>query len=121
MLLLGSITDFIETRRLVGLRITLHTIRAHINIRGNDLVDAAASLAVTHYDTLPPPQTRRAEIGEIAPRPVHWVMYSVKPPPPLPALSTGNNCATLRRPWWTIPDTDGAPINACVHAPILPS
>ena len=33
-------------------------------------------------------------------------MYSVKPPPPLPALSIGTNCATLRRPWWTIPETE---------------
>jgi hypothetical protein len=78
MLLLGSITDFIETRRLVGLRITLHTIRAHINIRGNDLVDAAAKLAVTHFNTFPPPQTLRVEIVETAPRPIHWVMYSAK-------------------------------------------
>ncbi len=50
-LLLDSITDLLETRRLLGLRITLHKIRAHTNIRGNDLANAAAKLAVTHYDT----------------------------------------------------------------------
>jgi ribonuclease HI len=103
MLLLGSITDFLETRRLAGLRTTLPPeIKAHTSIRGNDLVDEAAKLAVTHFDTLPPPQPLRVEIGETSPRPIYWVMYSAKPPPPLPALSTSTNCATLRRPWWTI-------------------
>ena len=33
-------------------------------------------------------------------------MYTAKPPPPLPALSTGTHCATLRRPWWTIPEAE---------------
>ena len=103
----GSITDLLETRRLAGLSTTLHKIRAHTNIRGNDLADAAAKLVVTHCETLPPPQTRRVEIVETAPRLAHCrVMYSVKPPPPIPALSTGTNCSTLRHPWWTIPETE---------------
>ena len=102
---MGSINNLLETRRLAGLSTTLHKIRAHTNIRGNNRADAAAKLAVTHYDALPPPQTQRVEIGEIAPCPAHWVMYSVKPPPPIPALSTDTNCATLRRSWWTIPET----------------
>ena len=97
-LVLDNITDLLETRRFSGLRITLHKIREHTNIRGNDLADAAAKLAVTHYDTLPPPHTRRVETRETAPRPNFWVMYSVKPRPPLPALATGTHCATLRRP-----------------------
>ena len=101
-LLLGSITDILETRRSAGLRTNLHKIRAHTIIRGNDLADAAAKLAATHYDTLPPPQTRRVETGETTPRPNHRVMYSAKPPPPLSALFSGTNCATLRRPWLTI-------------------
>jgi hypothetical protein len=33
-------------------------------------------------------------------------MYSVKPPPPIPTLSTHTNCATLHRPWWTIPELE---------------
>jgi ribonuclease HI len=70
-LLMGSITDFLQTRRLAGLCTTLHKIRGHTNIRGNDLADATATLAFTHFDTLPPPQTRRVDIGEVAPRPVH--------------------------------------------------
>ena len=52
-LLLGSITDLLKTRRSAGLRTALHKIRAHINIRGNDLVDATVKLAVTVFDTLP--------------------------------------------------------------------
>jgi ribonuclease HI len=36
-LLLGSATGLLETRRLGGLLITLHKIRAHTNIRGNDI------------------------------------------------------------------------------------
>ena len=91
---------------MAGLSTTLHKIRGHTHIHGNDVADAAAKLAVTHYETLPPPQTRRFEIGEIVPREVHLVMYSVKPPLPLPAMSTGTNCATLRRPLWTIPETE---------------
>jgi ribonuclease HI len=98
MLLLCSITDLLETKRLAGLRTTLRKIMTHTNIRGKDLADTAANLAVTHFDTLPPPQTLRVVIGETAPCPIHWVMYSAKPPPPLPALSTSSNCATLRRP-----------------------
>ena len=98
-LLMDSIADLLETIRLSGLRTTLHKIRAHTNIRGNDLADAAAKLAVTHYDTLPPPQTRRVETVETAPRPTYWVIYSTNPPPPLPALATGTQCTTLRRPW----------------------
>ena len=72
-LLSGSIADLLETRRLVGLSNTLSKIRGHTNIRGNDLADAdaPAKLAVTHFDTLPPLQKRRVDIGEIAPRPVH--------------------------------------------------
>jgi len=63
MFLLDSIIDLLETRQRSGLSTTLHKIRAHTNIRGNDLADAAAKLAVTHYDTLPPTQTRRVETG----------------------------------------------------------
>jgi len=66
-LMLGSITDLLETRRLAGLRTTLHKLKGHTNIRGNYLAGAAAELTVTHFDTLPPPQTRRVEIGEVAP------------------------------------------------------
>jgi len=96
MMLLGSITDLLETSRSSGLCTTLHKIRAHINIRGNDLADAAAKLAVTHFDTLPPPHTLRVEIGKIAPFPTHGVMYAAKPQPTMPALSTCTNCANIR-------------------------
>ncbi len=65
----------------MGHRTTLHTIRAHTNIRGNDLADAAAKLAVRSFDTLPPNQEIRVDIGEVAPRPQHWVMYTATPPP----------------------------------------
>ena len=44
-LLLDSITDLLETRRDSGISTTLHKIRAHTNIRGNDLGDAATQLA----------------------------------------------------------------------------
>ena len=71
MLLLGSIADLPETGRSVGLRTTLHKIRAHTNIMGNDLADAVAKLIVTHFDTLPPSQTLRVDIGETSPHPTH--------------------------------------------------
>jgi hypothetical protein len=117
-LLLESITDLLETRQREDLSTTLYTIRAHTNIRGNDIAETAAKLAVTHYDTLPPSQKWRVETGEIAPRPHHWVMYTVKSPPPTrPAISTGTNCATLRRPWWTILDEG----RVQMHASTCPS
>ncbi len=52
-LLLYSITNLLDTRRESGLSTTLLKIRAHTNVRGIDLADAAAKLAVTHYDTTP--------------------------------------------------------------------
>jgi hypothetical protein len=39
-------------------------------------------------------------------------MYTAKPPPPVPALSTGTSCATLHRPWWTIPETEHLQMHA---------
>ena len=112
MLVLDNITNLLETRQRSGLSTTLHTIRAHTNIRGNDLTDVAAKLAVTHFDTLPPPPTRRVETGEIAPRPHYWVMYTAKPSQPAPALYTGTNRATLRRPLWTIPEEERLQMHA---------
>ena len=111
-LLLDSITDLLETRQRLGMSTTLHKIRAHTNIRGNDLADEAAKLPVTHYDTLPPTQTRRVECGEMPPRPHYWVMYTAKPPPPAPGLCTDANCATLRHPWWTIPEEERLQMHA---------
>jgi hypothetical protein len=52
MLLINNITDLIEIRKSRGLHTTLHKIKAHANIRGNDLADATAKLAVAYYDTL---------------------------------------------------------------------
>ena len=111
MLLLGSITDFIETKRLTGFHTTLHKIRAHTNIRGTDLVDAAAKMAVRNFNTLPEAQAIRVDIGEIAPRPSHWVMYTTTPPRPDPALATSTNRATLSHPWWTIPEAERVQIH----------
>jgi hypothetical protein len=54
MLFLGSIKDFMEIRRSAGFRRNLPKIRAHTNIQGNDIVDAAAKLAVKDFDTRPP-------------------------------------------------------------------
>jgi hypothetical protein len=45
---LGSILDLLDIKRLAGLRTTLHTIRGHTTIRGNDLADPAVKPAVTH-------------------------------------------------------------------------
>jgi len=84
MLLLENITDLLETRRLAGFHTTLQKKKAHTNIRGNDLPDAAANLAVRNFDSLPPAHTTRVDTREIAPRPSHWVMYTVTPLRPGP-------------------------------------
>ncbi len=65
--LLKSIVNFLEIRKLAGRRTALQKIRAHTNIRGNDLDDAAAKLAVRSFDTLPPNQTLRVDIGRSPP------------------------------------------------------
>jgi len=80
MLLLEIITELMDTRASLGFKTTLHKIRGHIPIRGNDLADAAAKLAVRSFETLPQAHTIRVDVGENAPRPKHWVMYTTKPP-----------------------------------------
>jgi hypothetical protein len=106
MLLLESITDILETKRLADFHTALHKIRANTNIRGKNLNDAAAKLVVMSFDTHPLSQTMRVNIGELAFRPVHRVMYTANPPAPDSTLSTGTDRATLRRPWWSIPEAD---------------
>ena len=51
-LLLGGIADLLEDIRRKGHSTPLHKIRAHTNIRGNDLGDAAAKVAITHFESL---------------------------------------------------------------------
>ncbi len=103
MLLLSGITDLLEDRRRKGLRITLHKVRAHTNIRGNDLADAAAKMAVAQYDFLPESNKLKDAIGEIPPRPPHRVMYTVKPQPATTRLGVDTRTTTLRQPRWIIP------------------
>ena len=57
MLLLKSISDLLETRRENHRSTTLREIRASTHIRSNDLADAAATLAVTNFDTISPEHT----------------------------------------------------------------
>jgi len=42
-------------------------------------------------------------------------MYTVKPSRPDPALTIRTNCASLRRPWWTIPEADHLQMHACTR------
>jgi len=79
-----------------GFRTIVHKIRAHTNIRGNDLADADAKMAVTQYESLPETQKLKVDVGGVAPRPPHWVMYTVRPPPPPTHLGTDTRMATLR-------------------------
>ena len=120
MLLLSGITDLLEERSRRGFITTLHQIRAHTHIWGNDLADAAGKMAVTQYDSLPESQKLRVTVGEAAPRPPYWFMYTVKPPPPPPQLGTDTRTATLRHPWWSIPG-GGASVDARFHAPLTTS
>ena len=115
MLLLHSICHLLDTRLEKGYSTTIRKLRAHTHIRGNDLADAAAKLAVTDFDTLPTEQTLRVDIGAIAPRPPFWVMYTAQPTTPPPELSTGPRQATLRPPWWTIPEKDRLQMHAFTH------
>ena len=82
---MGDITDHIEERRRRGLCTTLHKIRAHTNIRGNDLVDAAAELAITHFESLPEHKILKIVIAETV--------------PPLGCCTPRNNRRYLLRIW----------------------
>jgi hypothetical protein len=106
MLLVDNLTDHLVTRRLAGFYTPLHKIKAHTNIRRNDPADEAVKTAVRNFNTLPPAQTLRVVIEEIAPRPTHCVMYTPMPPRPDPTLATDTNRAFLRRKWWTIAETE---------------
>ena len=99
MLLLSGITDLLEERRRRGFRTTLHNIREHANIRGNDLADAAAKMAVTQYDSLSESQKTKLDVGEVPPRPPHWVMYTVRPLPSPTHVGADIQMNTLRQPW----------------------
>jgi hypothetical protein len=112
MTLLESIVDLLETRIQAGRSTTLHKIRAHTNIRGNDLADAAAKLAVRSFDTLPHHQTRRVDKGETAPRPQYWIMYTAKPPPLCVAPDPLTIPAYSPRAWWTIPEAERLQMHA---------
>ena len=65
MLLLSSIIELLEERRRQGFSTTLQKIRAHTSIRGNNLADAAAKLAVPQYDSLPESQKLKVDLGEV--------------------------------------------------------
>jgi len=64
MLLLQSTSNLLETRRENGYSTSLRKIRAPTHIRGNNLADAAAKLAVTDFDTLPEDQQRGLNLGQ---------------------------------------------------------
>jgi ribonuclease HI len=106
MLLLGCITDLLAARRQAGHRTTLRKIRTQTNIRGNDLADVAAKLEVRSFDTLPHYNKVRVDIGEVPPRPQHWVMYTATPPPLGISPATLHIPANTPRAWWTIQEEE---------------
>ena len=112
-----GITDLLETRQVKGYSTVLRKIRAHTHIRGNDLADTAAKLAVTDFDTLPGENTLRVEVGSIAPRPPLWVMYTANPqtPPPDPRY----RAETCHSPPAMVDNPrDRAPPDARIHSPL---
>jgi hypothetical protein len=104
LLLLSRIADLLEKRRRQGFITSLHKFWAHANIRGNDLADATTKMAVTQYDFLPESQKLKVYVGEKTPRPSHWVMYTVRPPPFPKHMGTCIRVARLGHPWWSIPE-----------------
>jgi hypothetical protein len=63
-----SISGLLKARSVRGLSRTMRKVKAHTNlIRCNDLVDAAAKLAVTGFDTLLLDQILRVDVGSRAP------------------------------------------------------
>jgi hypothetical protein len=101
-----------QYRIRLGLPIILHKVRGHTNIRGIDLADAAAKRVVTSFEDIPEPQKATVTIGKHAEQLEFWVMHTEKPPTSPISLATGPHSATLRPPWWTIPEKD----MLCMHA-----
>ncbi len=112
MTLLNSIIDLLNTRMLADRRTTLHKIRAHTKVRGNDLADAAAKLAERSFGTLPSNHTLRVDLGEIAPRPQLWIMHTATPPHFSVAPDTLTKPASHYRAWWTIPEAERLQMHA---------
>jgi len=112
MILLSGITDLLEERRRRGFRTTLHMIRAHTNIRGNYLADAAAKMAVTQYDSLLESKKLKVVIGEIPPHPPHWVIYTVNPQPTTIRLGVDTRTANLRQSRWADPERERLQMHA---------
>ena len=117
MLLIQSICHLLETRREKGYPTTIRNIRAHTHIKGNDLADAAAKRVVADWNGIPANQKLNVTIGRQAERPPYWVMYTKTPLTPPIQLATGPLSATLRQPWWTIPEKE----RLCMHAFTHPS
>jgi len=72
MLMLKNIIDLLEAMRENVFFATLREIKTHTYIRGDDLTDAAAKLAVTDFDILPPENIIRMGFGSIALFPSHY-------------------------------------------------
>ena len=89
--------DPLEERRRRGFRTTLRKIWARASIRGNDLADAAAKMPVTKYDFLPELHKLKVDVGEVLPRPPHWVMCTVGAPPFPTHVGSDTRMATLRQ------------------------
>jgi hypothetical protein len=107
-----AIVNTLHYRASLGLPTKLNKIRGHTNIRGNDLADAAAKLVVTSFEDIPEHQKLTITIGKQVERPPFWVMYTKNPTTPPISLATGPHSATLRPPWWTIPEDE----RRCMHA-----
>ena len=118
--LLEGIVNLLEERIRSGKSTTLHKIRAHTHVRGNDLADTAAKLAVRSFDTLPSHQTLRVDMGETAPRPEYWIMYTATPPvlgiAPTPPHNAGHQPQSL-----VVYSGNRTPPNARIYASITPT
>jgi hypothetical protein len=112
LLVFSRITDLLDERRRRGFRTTLHKIQAHTNIRGNDLADAAAKVAVKQYDSLSESQSTKVDFGEVPPRPPRWVMYNVMTPLPPTHVGSDTRMATLCQPWWLTPEEESLQLHA---------
>ncbi len=64
--LITEIVNSLQYRIKLGLPTILRKIRGHTNIKGNDLVDAAAKRVVTTFEDIPAHQKVTVTIGKYA-------------------------------------------------------
>ena len=118
MILLSGITDLLEGRRRQEFSTTLRKIRVHTEIRGNDLVNAAAELAATQYDSLPKSQIKAKSNCRGGSTTPHILGYEHRETTATPSIVGDGYTYGYATPSVVVNSREGETLDARVHATI---